>query len=239
MIANDALAALHTRYQTTELNVQREYKQHLFLSYFFQQPQASRIYFKGGTALRIVYGSPRFSEDLDFGSTLHDVDEIETAVLHTLVEIEREGIKTRIVDSVKTGGGYLAVITFTFGSTTVQIRLEASFREKGLRGETETIYSDFVPPYIITVLAQEQLVGGKIAALLDRKKPRDFYDLYYLLQKGLVSTEQKGLMQQVLPLIEQTKINFTRELKQFLPQSQWAIIKDFKTVSERAVKRFI
>jgi hypothetical protein len=46
-------------------------------------------------------------------------------------------------------------------------------------------------------------------------------------------------MQQVLPLIEQTKINFTRELKQFLPQSQWAIVKDFKAVLERAVKRFI
>ena len=197
------------------------------------------MYFQGGTALRIVYGSPRFSEDLDFGSALHDVDEIETAVLHTLVEIEREGIKTRIVDSVKTSGGYLAVIAFTFGSTTVQIRLEASFREKELRGETETIYSDFVPPYIINVLAQEQLVGGKIAALLDRKKARDFYDLYYLLQKGFVSTEQKGLMQEVLPLIGQTKINFTQELKQFLPQSQWAIVKDFKPVLERAVKRFI
>jgi len=168
MIANDALAALHTKYQTTELNVQREYMQHLFLSYFYQQPQASRIYFKGGTALRIVYGSPRFSEDLDFGSTLHDLDEIETAVLHTLVEIEREGIKTRIVDSVKTSGGYLAVIAFTIGSTTVQIRLEASFREKELSGETETIASDFVSPYLINSLAQEQLVGGKIAVLLDR-----------------------------------------------------------------------
>jgi hypothetical protein len=53
MIANDALAALHTKYQTTELNVQCEYMQHLFLSYFYQQPQASRIYFKGGTALRM------------------------------------------------------------------------------------------------------------------------------------------------------------------------------------------
>jgi len=147
------------------------------------------MYFKGGTALRIVYGSPRFSEDLDFGSALHDVDEIETAVLHTLVEIEREGIKTRIVDSVKTSGGYLAVIAFTFGSTTVQIRLEASFREEELRGETETIYSDFVPSYSIHVLAQKQLVGGKIAALLDPKMPRDFCDLYYLLQKGFVSTE--------------------------------------------------
>jgi hypothetical protein len=54
MIANDALAALRTKYHTTELNVQREYMQHLFLSYLYQQPQASRIYFKGGTARAIA-----------------------------------------------------------------------------------------------------------------------------------------------------------------------------------------
>jgi len=42
-------------------------------------------------------------------------------------------------------------------------------------------------------------------------------------------------MQEVLPLIGQTKMNFTQELKQCLPQSQWAIVKDFKAVLERAV----
>jgi hypothetical protein len=139
MIANDALAALRTKYHTTELHGQREYMQQLFQSYLYQQPHTNKMYFKGGTALRIVYGSPRFSEDLDFGLALHDVDEIETAVLHTLVEIEREGITTRIVDSVKTSGGYLAVIAFIFGSTPVQIRLEASFREKELRCEQEVL----------------------------------------------------------------------------------------------------
>jgi predicted nucleotidyltransferase component of viral defense system len=239
MIANDVLATVAIKYQTTELNVRREYMQHLFLSYFYQQPQAKEIYFKGGTALRIVYGSPRFSEDLDFGSTLHDIDEIERAVLATLIEVQREGISSDIIESKKTSGGYLAVIDFVLGKTVIRLRFEASFREKELESETETIVSDFIPPYIINSLAQEQLIGGKIAALLDRRKPRDFYDLYYLLQKGFVSTQQKALMQQVVPLIEQTDINFTQELKQFLPQSQWPIIKDFKTVLGRAVKRFV
>lgn len=239
MITNDTIKTLSTKYQTAELNVWREYMQHLFLSYFYQQPQAKEIYFKGGTALRIVYGSPRFSEDLDFGSTLHDVDEIETAMLHTLQEVQREGISSNIVESKKTSGGYLAIIEFNLGAVTIPLRFEASFREKHLESEAETVANDFVPPYLVNVLAQEQLVGGKIAALLDRKKPRDFYDLYYLLQKGFVSTEQKGLLKQVLPLVESTDINFTRELKQFLPQSHWAIIKDFKAVLERAIKRFV
>jgi predicted nucleotidyltransferase component of viral defense system len=213
--------------------------QHLFLSYFYQQPQAKHIFFKGGTALRIVYKSPRFSEDLDFGSTLHDVNEIETAVLHTVEAVEREGITARIVTSEKTSGGYLANIDFDMGKLTVRLRLEASFREKQLESEAEQVVNDFIPPYLINALARDQLVGGKIAALLDRKKPRDFYDLYYLLQNGYISVEQKSLLREVLPLVEDTKINFTQELKTFLPASLWPIVKDFKTRLADVVRRFV
>lgn len=38
MISTDALRALAPQWQTTELNVRREYFQHLFLSYFYRQP---------------------------------------------------------------------------------------------------------------------------------------------------------------------------------------------------------
>ena len=62
MISHDALRALATQSQTTELNIRREYCQHLFLSYFYQQPLTDQVYFKGGTALRMLYHSPRFSE---------------------------------------------------------------------------------------------------------------------------------------------------------------------------------
>jgi predicted nucleotidyltransferase component of viral defense system len=106
MISADVITKLSRKYQTTELNVRREYVQHLFLAYFYQQPQAKAIFFKGGTALRIVYGSPRFSEDLDFSSTLHSREEIEEAVLHTLHAVEREGIKTDISESKDTSGGF-------------------------------------------------------------------------------------------------------------------------------------
>jgi predicted nucleotidyltransferase component of viral defense system len=239
MISADNLSRLSRKLQTTELNIRREYVQHLFLAYFYQQPQSKGIYFKGGTALRIVYGSPRFSEDLDFGSTRHDIDEIEKAVLQALIEIEREGIKTAVTESKKTSGGYLAAIDLVLDTGVVSIRLEASFREKALKGEVETIASDFMPAYLINVLAQEQLVEGKLSALQHRQKPRDFYDLYFLLQKGLVTPQQKTILRQILPLVQTTNINFSRELKQFLPQSHWPIIKDFKTVLMRTIERFM
>jgi predicted nucleotidyltransferase component of viral defense system len=239
MISDDTLLKITNKYQTTELNVRREYVQHLFLSYFYQQPQTSEIFFKGGTALRIIYKSPRFSEDLDFGSTLHDVNEIEKAVLDTLIEIQREGIESEIIESKETSGGYLGIFDFALGSVTVHLKIEASFREKELIGEAETIQSDFIPAYTIYALSQEQIVEGKLAALLDRKKPRDFYDLYFMLQNDMILPKQKDVLREALEIVKETQINFRQELEQFLPRSHWAIIKDFKSVLERTIKKYI
>ena len=105
MISSDALNNLVNKYQTTELSVRREYIQHLFLSYFFQRPASDKIYFKGGTALRLLFNSPRFSEDLDFSSSLTGTSSIEEAVLETLVAVERENIQTKLQESKKTSVG--------------------------------------------------------------------------------------------------------------------------------------
>jgi predicted nucleotidyltransferase component of viral defense system len=239
MISDHALNILKDKYQTTGINVRREYVQHLFLSYFYQQPVTSQIYFKGGTALRVIYKSPRFSEDLDFGSTLTDIHEIEEAVLETIIAIKREGISAEIIESKETTGGYLAVIDFYLASNQVRLKIEISFREKELSGNIETIFGDFIPAYTINALSQEQLVGGKLHALLDRHKPRDFYDLYFMLHKNMITPQQKQVLEQALEIVKKTNINFDQELKQFLPQSHWQVIKDFKTALERTIRQHV
>ena len=50
--------------------IYREYLQLLFLKYFYNQKETDKVYFKGGTALRFLFGSFRFSEDLDFTTLL-------------------------------------------------------------------------------------------------------------------------------------------------------------------------
>ena len=92
MLNFDLLKTLAKKQQTTELNIRREYVQHLFLSKFYQQELSEKVFFKGGTALRLIYGSPRFSEDLDFSSVLANAQKIEQMILLALGEIEREGI---------------------------------------------------------------------------------------------------------------------------------------------------
>lgn len=240
MLTSDKLKELAIKNQTTELNIQREYVQHLFLSYFYQQKESKQIFFKGGTALRLIYNSPRFSEDLDFNSSFRGIEEIETSVINTLNEIEREGIRTEIVESKKTTGGYLAILSFRLSSQSVELQIEISKREKGSKGEVTTITNDFIPTYTIMQLEVQFLTDEKLLALLSRKKPRDFYDLYFMLRtKSLISQEQKKVLSKALVELKKTHINFEKELKQFLPKSHWAIIRDFKTTLEREINRFI
>lgn len=247
MITTAALRTLATRLQTTELNVRREYFQHLFLSYFYQQPLTDQIYFKGGTALRTLYGSPRFSEDLDFSSSVSNIHALEDAILGTLADIARENIVVDITEAKTTSGGYLAIITFRADHPPVSVQIEISLREREKQGEAVTIISDLMPAYTIIALSREQLVDEKIQALLFRKKARDFYDLYFILRANLLPAHKlavseanlKDLLPQVLEALRKARIDFEGELKEFLPRSHWAVIRSFPASLEREIERYL
>jgi predicted nucleotidyltransferase component of viral defense system len=241
MLTSDKLRELSVKKQTTELNIRQEYIQHVFLSYFYQQPQSEKIFFKGGTALHLLHNSPRYSEDLDFSASGADISTIETIIQNTLAEVEREGIKTNIFESKETGEreGYLAIIEFILGETKVSIQIEVSFRDKEIGGEVVTIAGDFIPAYTVVSLAQEQLVKQKIRALLSRKKPRDFYDLYYILRANLLPPQEKIIVAQVVTVLNQTDISFKKELEQFLPRSHWLQVKNFKSILVQEIQKFI
>ncbi|MFH1955944.1 MAG: nucleotidyl transferase AbiEii/AbiGii toxin family protein [Patescibacteria group bacterium] len=239
MITNEQVKDFASKYQTTELNVKREYFQHIFLSYFYQQPQTSNIYFKGGTALHLLYKSPRFSEDLDFSSPVKTKSAIEQPLLKTLYEIGREGIVADIQEAKPTSGGYLAEISFSNNGQSIEILLQISFRGTKKSGEAITVVSDLIPPYNLVSLAQDQLITEKIQALLSRKKPRDFYDFYFILRANILPAQQKNTLLKVSELIKKTDINFERELKQFLPKSHWTIIHNFEKSLEREIQKYI
>src|SRR3989339_1322941 len=135
MITRQFITDLTTKLQTTEENIAREYCQHLFLSYFYKKIGAEKIVFKGGTALRIVFNSPRFSEDLDFStlnSGLVTVPEINRLVDDTIGNLRNEGIEC--IKEVNPGtngettGGYFASIKLRMLEFSSEIRLQISFR---------------------------------------------------------------------------------------------------------------
>ena len=231
------------KYQTREQNVLREYFQHLFLSIFYQQVGMNKVHFKGGTALRLIYNSPRFSEDLDFETPLVDIQKIENAIIATLSEIQEQGVETNLDEAKETSGGYLSTMQFVameYKEYKTPIRIEISFRNRKSKGETVLIASDLFPDYAITQLAENQLVKGKIDALLDRGKPRDFYDFYFLLRHNMLPERNKGeIMKQVREKLNKTAIRFDFELKEFLPKSHHIIVRDFKKILEREIRKYV
>ncbi len=239
MITQDAIKKLAVQYRTSEFpNIVREYFQHLFLSQLYRLEKADNLLFKGGTALRIIFGSPRFSEDLDF--SIFHVEQhnrkkfIEDLFAAVLMEIEKAGIKVEIGPKPgTTAEGYYGDATFhIYDYQPISVSINISARNgRDIKGEIDSVVNDFVPTYNIFHLPQELLVDEKIFdALLNRGKVRDFYDLYFIMRKGILSAEQKAELNKKKDEVIKSsgKVDFYAELSVFLPQDQQVIIRDFK-----------
>jgi len=239
MISSDTIRKLAVTHQTTELNIAREYAQHLFLSGFYQQAGTQQVMFKGGTALRLVYGSPRFSEDLDFSGFGARVKSIEDWVADASSGIEQAGVPVSIEESKQTSGGYLSILILSIAGQQISIQMEVSLRRKtGLKGRGVLISSDLVPAYVATLLPEDALVEEKLMALINRGKPRDFYDCYFMLRRNMIPLKHKRLLHAAKEALAKTKINFKTELKDFLPRTQQIILTDFKKTLMAELERW-
>ncbi len=242
MIEERQIQKIAQAWQTTIDNVAREYFQQLFLSRLYQEKDSDRLLFKGGTALRIIWQSPRFSEDLDFTGINITVQGIESLMEESLSRIEMEGIQAEIIESKSTSGGYLAIFQFEAGGYKNRIQIEVSLRpgKKGI-GTAALIQSGLVVPYTLIHLKEEILVIEKIQACLTRGKARDFYDLYFILRSRMAFKEafirDKQLKARILKVIKSGKLDFRRELKAFLPVNQHIIIKGFPKILITEIER--
>lgn len=228
------------QFQTSLDNIAREYCQHLFLSYLYQEPGSEKLLFKGGTALRIIFGSPRFSEDLDFTGSGIKHQEIEKLITNVLVNLEKTGVPVEIKESKATTGGYLGIVTLKVDDHLINIQVEISLRSgKSTTGTRAVIHNEFIPAYTLVHLPADQLINQKIEALTARKKPRDFYDYYYLLSGNYAAAKTQPNLEKALNLLKNTKINFRNELRQLLPASQAMHLKNFKKILMDKINTYV
>lgn len=198
--------------------------------------------FKGGTALRIIYKSPRFSEDIDFtGQNIYSASVIDELFISAMAEVEKLGIKIGFEEAKPTTGGYLGIIHYELYNFKEDVNFEVSLRRgKLFRKEVNNIMNDYAPAYSLFHLSAQEIVKGKMAALLDRQKPRDYYDLYFILRHPELN---KYIDKKTLPKIKEnllkSRINFKKELSVLLPVSHHMILKDFRRTLTREMAKYL
>ena len=124
----------------------REYLQCKVLEIIFDSKYANRFALIGGTALRLLHGSERVSEDLDFdnfGLTMEDFSGITS---HIRTELELEGYRVEIRDVER--GAYHCYIRFP--KLLYESGLAGQDEEKILiRLDSEAQHFDFLPETIL------------------------------------------------------------------------------------------
>jgi len=233
------LSEIATQNQTQPINVYREYCQHLFLNYLYQHKNADKFLFKGGTALRIVYASPRYSEDLDFTILKLSKKQVEDTVLFVLNKMRKVNLDIELVESVETSGGYIALFKVKIENITVNIEINGSRRVDNAKRDLVLVDNLFIPAYTINILHEADLIAEKFTATLTRSKPRDFFDIYFLLRKGLIKEELRSKLTLLADILKKKEVNFEKELSVFLPRSMQNIARNFDKVFLQEISKYL
>ncbi|MBI4712432.1 MAG: nucleotidyl transferase AbiEii/AbiGii toxin family protein [Planctomycetes bacterium] len=169
----------------------REYLQVLILKEIYRTGPGQKLFFTGGTYLRLVHGLKRFSEDLDFNTAKITRKEFETLALKIAAELKRVGLNARPAfdhwDNI-----YAAKLVFPdveksyniisrySGKTGIMIKLETNKPHWQIKSETEMVagFGEFYP---CRCTQRGALFADKIDALAKKQRVRHLYDIIFML----------------------------------------------------------
>jgi len=187
MLSQSELTLLAKKYKINNSVILREYLQLLALQKIYSFPGSDKVLFKGGTCLHLIYGTPRFSEDLDFAVESSEKDFLEFIKLPFKELINENNCSIKEKKTIA-GKSFLLTAKTDLISGPVFIKFDFSFREKILDPQKkiiETVYPILFNNYL-NCLSAEEIVAEKIRAILRRDQGRDYYDLWYLLSRGTI-----------------------------------------------------
>jgi len=198
----------------------REEVEMIFLNELSQNDLSSKVAFYGGTALRLVYNSPRFSEGID----LIEIKKVSFTEFKKFIEgvSKQQGWKlSDIKDKRQTIFALLKIndekLKHPF-SLKIEIHKPAKKVQLDLNlNLIKSPFSIFSPLLLVPTLENLKLL--KETAIAERKKARDIFDLWYISQSLRVNFS--------LPLATPNfkELAFKNELQVFLPPKYYPIIK--------------
>jgi predicted nucleotidyltransferase component of viral defense system len=169
------------------VNAEKDYLQELILFSLYSKI-SNELSFKGGTCLYKIYKLDRFSEDLDF--TLTKKMDIKKIINKVIADLKLFGIKGKIKEVNEYKNEINIRLLFNGplykGGKETQcfIPLNISLKEKIiLEAKKEKIIPFYkeIPGFEIFIMDEKEILAEKVRAILTREKPRDIYDLWFLL----------------------------------------------------------
>lgn len=213
--------------QVFEKYMLKEYIQLTILDYLSTTPFIRKLCFIGGSNLRLVRGIDRFSEDLDFDCKNLSKAEFVQMSGKVIRYLEQNGYRVELRD--KENPKLTAFRTnIYFPEFLFELGLSGHKEERFLiKIKAQDQGVDYTPTVVnikgcgyyfpLPVPSDSVICAMKAAALLDRAKGRDFYDLMFLLgqtlpdynflakRRGIESPEE--LKSAIYEVLERTDLN--------------------------------
>ena len=209
--------------QTVVDNILKEHYQLFMLDILFNAPFESRLVFKGGTALRLAYGSVRFSEDLDFSL----LDEVAFSDFDQAIKKIEKVIPGSVIKDIHEKYFNLyarVVINVEYRPIPIGIRVEVNKHTRDFEHSVALIKSPFNNLEVIgRVYSLESILKDKIRIIenQERREPRDLFDAWYISQKLgrelVIKDEYKYDQKELMD-----------SLNHFLPKNQRKVIELFR-----------
>lgn len=213
------LQILASRIKIAPELILREYFEMAILQTFSETNLTKKMIFYGGTALRLAYGGPRFSEDLDFLMIKKITEKELEKNFHEICDKYSELSLVEVKMKRNTLFGLMKIRHPSLKHPR-HIKIEICKKENKIQSEYKILHSDcsnYSP--LIQTITIESLEKLKINAIKNRKEPRDWLDLWFIsniLRKNFKAPVNFSFH----------KNEFIREMKIFLPMNKWQIIEE-------------
>ena len=190
MIDSGGLKRIAIREGVPQAVVEKDVALSLALKCVSLSQLSEHLVFKGGTAIRKGYFErARFSEDLDFTASGAGRAKCLDVLREALERIETSGFRFEKVEDEGSRTGLKASVRFKGPLAYAQrIRFDISFRENLVK---EPLRRPMLDPYGIgaaelMIMSLEEILAEKLHALGNRSAARDLYDVWFLMEKGVV-----------------------------------------------------
>jgi len=259
MISLEELHEIKEKRKTNLYYEEKEYLQYIFLNSISKYTDG--FVFKGGTCLRICFGHERASEDLDFSTNL-GIEKVKDVVEKCLKDFDFLGIKYETYSLRAYEGNLRMEVRFEgplfagkrASTNTLKIDFNKGRIKNKIANVIQKLFSD-VPLFVLVVSNEKEILVEKIRSLTRRAEPRDLYDVWMLLSRGVkidvkllfekLNEEKTSLSKLKFPSKEEYEItlknliNYTPPYEQVKTEVSKAINKIKKIKFGRGFTKFV